>query len=193
MKKLLIDEKGQAIAEMAVSMIAIMAVFLGVIFAFAIGSTNIDNLIACRREADNDAYSSFHNGSGGDQIYTWNEGNDERMFTNDDEPQIGTNDEPEIFKAELQSDNIDLLNGFGSAYVQNNFAADLSEINSIFLSSANMTSYSMESDPYETMNLEDMRGLFSTLFFSSDLIIENSVYMPMLNAENPAEEPEETE
>lgn len=188
MKQILSDEKGQAIAEMAVCMIAIMAVFLGVIFAYAIGSTNIDNLIACRASADNYAYCQVY-GEGGRQILTWNEGNDERLFTNDDEAQIGTNDEPEIFKGELQSENVDLVNSFGEGYVQNNFAGDLADINAIFLSSADLTSYSIQSDPYETMNLEDLKGTFSTLFLNSDLIINNSVYMPVLDVEEPVEEP----
>lgn len=183
------DEKGQAIAEMAVCLIAIMAVFLGVIFAFAIGSTNIDNLIACREQADTYAYSQVY-GEGGQQILTWGEGLDERLFTNDDEPKIGTNDEPEIFKGELQTEEVDLINGFGEGYVQNNFASELADINAVFLVSADLTSYSIESDPYETMELEDLRGAFSTLFFSSDLIIDNAVFMPMLNVEIPAEEEE---
>ena len=184
MREFFKNEQGQAIAEMAVSMIAIMAVFLGIIFAFAIGRTNIDNLISCRAVAGNNAYSQVYD-NGGQQILTWNEGRDERMFTNDDQAEIGTNDEPEIFIGELQTDDIDLINTFGGDYVQNNFASDLANINAIFLSSANLTSASIESDPYETMNLEDLKGAFSTLFCSSDPIIQNSVYLPVLNITTP--------
>lgn len=179
------DEKGQAIAEMAVCMIAIMAVFLGVVFAFAIGSTNIHNLINCRAEADRYAYSQVYEsseGTEGMQIKTWNEGNDERMFTNDDEAVPGADYDPELFIGQLQTGDVDLVNGLDAEQTPNNFAADLSGVGAVFLESANLTVGSEISDPYDEMQLEDLRGAFSTLFFSSDLIVKNSVYMPVLEA-----------
>ena len=179
-KTLHYDEKGQAVAEMAVCMIAIMAVFLGVIFAFAIGSTNIDNLISCRAEADNYAYSQVY-GDAGTQIFTWNEGPDERMFTNDDQPVYGADYDPDLFRGELQTAEVDLVNDLNEAQTPNNFAADLADVNALFLKSANLTSYKIVSDPYVEMELEDLRGAFSFLFFSSDLNIENAVYMPIMD------------
>lgn len=182
LKTVLHNEKGQAIAEMAVSMIAIMVVFLAVIFAFAIGSTNIDNLLTCRGTADNYSYSQVYGGSN-QQIQTWSEGLDGRMYTNDDVAETGTNDDPELFKGELKNDAVDLVSGFGGDYVENNFAADFAESDAIFLTAADLTSYSVLSDPYENMNLEDLRGAFSTLLYSSDLYIYNSVHMPFMNTE----------
>ena len=177
------DEKGQAIAEMAVAMIAIMAVFLAVIFAFAIGSTNIDSLLVCRENADNYSYSQVY-GGGSRQIGTWSEGADGRMYTNDDvaEPLTIPYD-PELFRGELKNNagNIDIDNFDEDHGINNYFTAKLAESNAVFLTAADLTSYSLVSDPYDTMNIEDLRGAFSTLFFSSDLLIRNSVYMPMLN------------
>lgn len=177
------NQEGQAIVEMTVCMIAIMAVFLGIIFAFAIGSTNIENLLSCRTTADDYAYSGVHSDSGR-QIRTWTEGNDERMFTNDDEPQYGGIDAADGFRQELRNDSVDLVSGLGSGYVVNNFAAELAGVEAIFLRSARMTSHSISTDPYEHMNLEDLRGAFRALIFNSDLTITNQVYMPMLNVED---------
>lgn len=181
-KVILTDEQGQAIAEMAVAMIAIMVVFLAVIFAFAIGSTNIDSLITCRGNADNYSYSQVYGGTN-QQIRTWTEGTDGRMYTNDDVAEVGTDDDPDLFRGELKNDDVDLVNGFGVDYVKNNFAADSAASDAIFLTAADLTSSSLISDPYETMNLEDLRGAFSTLLYSSDLYIYNSVHMPFMNIE----------
>jgi hypothetical protein len=182
MKNILNNEKGQAIVEMAVCMVAIMVVFLAVIFAFAIGSTNIDNLLTCRGNADNYSYSQVYGGAS-QQINTWTEGIDGRMYTNDDVAETGTNDAPELFKGELKNDSVDLVNSFGGGYVENNFAADFADSNAVFLTAADLTSYSLLSDPYETMNIEDLRGAFSALLFSSDLYVYNSVHMPFMNTE----------
>ena len=180
MKKISNSEKGQAIVEMTISMIAIMVVFLGIIFAFAIGSTNIENLLSCRKNADNCSYSQIY-GSNNQTVLTWTEGKDGRMYTNDDVAIISSNDKPDLFKGELQSDSIDLVNGFGGSYVKNNFANDLSGTDAIFLNAANLTSYSLFSDPYEAMNIENLRGAFSKLIANSDLEIHNSIYMPIMN------------
>ncbi len=184
-------QRGQAIAEMAVCMIAILTVFLAVIFAYAIGSTNIESLLECRGTADNYAYSGVF-GDPGQAIRTWTEGPDERMFTNDDVAQVGTNDAPYGFRRELRNDSVDLVNGFGSGYVLNNFAADIAGVGAIFLESARLTSHSVSSDPYERMNLEDLRGAFNRLIFSSDLIVTNRVYMPIFDVEGSSDAAEES-
>ena len=185
MKQYFKSESGQAIAEMAVAMIAMMVVFLGIIFAFALGSLNIDNLLTCRETADKNAYDNVYSHSG-DQIRTWSSGNDERLFTNDDVSLVGTNDAPDGFKQELRSDEIDLVNGFDKNYVHNNFASDLSGIDALFLSTANLTSHSNRTYLYDndTMNLDDLQGAFSALLFSSEMIIDNEVYMPLLNMDS---------
>lgn len=187
MESILSNERGQAIAEMTVSMIAIMVVFLAVLFAFAIGSTNIDNLIECRGIADNYSYSQVYGGRG-ESILTWNAGGDGRMYTNDDVADVGTNDEAELFKGELQSESIDLINNFGGeGYPKSNFAADLAGMDAVFLTSADLTSYSMVSDPYEEMHLEDIRGAFASLIYSSNIFIKNTVFMPIMNIETEEE------
>lgn len=175
------DESGQAIVEMTVALIAIMVVFLGIIFAFAIGHSNIDTLLECRGMAD----SYAGNGSftdGGVPILTWEEGGDGRMYTNDDTPVIGTNDDPDIFRGELQSDEVDLVNGFNRSYVEHNFAADIAGVSALFLVMANMTSYSQTVDPVEEMDLDGLESAFRELIYDSDLTVTNSVFMPSFSS-----------
>ena len=145
------DEEGQAIVEMAVAMIAIMAVFLAVIFVFAIGSTNIDSLLICRGNADNYSYSQVY-GGGGQQIRTWSAGADGRMYTNDDiaEPLTMYYD-PELFRGELKNNagNIDIDNFDEDHGIDNYFTVKLAESDAVFFTAADLTSYSLVSDPYD--------------------------------------------
>ena len=173
-------EDGQAIVELTVSIVGIMVVFLGVMFAFALGKINVDNIIECRGMADSYAGNGVA-ADYGKPISTWGAGKDGRLFTNDDAPVTNANDNPQLFLGELVSDSIDLPNGFNHSYVQNNFAADLNGSFSIFLGMANMTSYTVITDPYEIDDIEDLRGAFNSMIYDSDLSVENSVYMPMFD------------
>ena len=176
--KIAYNEDGQAIVELTVSIVAIMVVFLGVLFAFALGKINVDNIIECRGTADSYAGNGVVNDSGR-PIAHWDPGKDHNYFTNDDEPVLGANDDPQLFMGELSSDSIDLVNGFNYDYVHHNFATDMNGLSSLFLGMANMTSYKVMTDPYEIDDIEDLRGIFSSLVYDSDLTVENSVYMPI--------------
>ncbi len=175
------SEKGQAVIELTMSLVAIMAVFLGVIFAFALGKSNVENIIQCRGTADNYAGNGIPE-SVGQQIITWNEGGDGRMFTNDDEQIIGGDDNVELFAGELDNGSVDLVSGLGD-YVENNFAEELGDSGSLFLTLANMTSNTVVTDPYDTQVIEDLRGAFTSIIYSSDITVENTVYMPIFYAE----------
>jgi len=145
-------EKGQAIIELVMSLVAIMAVFLGVIFAFALGKSNVENIIQCRGTADSYAGNGVA-GEYGSPIVTWTEGGDGRMFTNDDVAVSGAVDDSSLFLGELSNGSIDLVSGFGGEYVENNFAEGLDEEYSLFLSMAGMTSYTVVTDPYDNEEL----------------------------------------
>jgi hypothetical protein len=171
-------ESGQAIIELTMSIVAIMVVFLGVLFAFALGKINVDNIIECRGVTDSYAGNGV-SGDYGRPIITWEAGKDERLFTNDDVPVTGASDDPQLFVGELSSGSIDLVNGFNHNYVDNNFAADLDGMFSIFLGVANMTSYNVVTDPYDIESIEALQGAFSSIIYDSDLSVENTVYMPI--------------
>lgn len=173
-------EDGQAIVELTVAIVGIMVVFLGVLFAFALGQMNVDSIIECRGTADTFAAHGVLNDSGR-PINHWEAGKDDHSFTNDDEAVLGASYDSQQFVGELTSDSVDLVNGFSYNYVQHNFAADLNGLSSLFLGMADMTSYKVITDPYEVDELESLRGIFSSLIYDSDLKVENSVYMPIFS------------
>ena len=172
-------EDGQAVIEMTMSLIAIMAVFLGIIFAYAIGKNNVENIIECRGTADGFAGNGASSGSYGKPILTWDAGKDGRMFTNDDVPVTGAIDDAPLFMDELNNGSIDLTSNFNADYIHNNFASNMQSEYSVFLSMANMTSATTVTDPYENGTLEDLHGAFNSIIYDSDIIIENSVFMPI--------------
>jgi hypothetical protein len=176
------SEKGQAIIELTVSLVAIMVVFLGILFAFALGKSNVENIIQCRGKADDYAGNGVV-GEYGSPIVTWTEGNDGRMFTNDDVAVAGVIDEGLLFTGELSNGSIDLVAGLGGEYVQNNFAEGMDQMYSISLSLAGMTSYTVVTDPYDNDICEDLRGAFESMIYNSDILVENTVYMPMFAIE----------
>jgi len=184
-KSFIFDSSGQALTEMAVMLVAIMVVFLGLIFAYGIGKKNIRSVIDCYGKAGDYAYNGVKNNSG-QQINSWDVGNDERMFTNDDIPIVGGNDNPELFRKQFINNDgtLDLNGDFHPNYVLNNFVTDAMSSDSVFLKSANLTSYSEQYDIYEMDELKDLREAFSALIFSSDIIIKNSAYYPIMSNDN---------
>ena len=181
----LTDASGQALTEMAVMLVAIMVVFLGLIFAYGIGKTNIQSTIECYGKAGDYAYNGVRTDSG-QQIISWDTGNDERLYTNDDIPLLGGNDNPELFRKQFidNEGNIDLNGNFHPDYVINNFVPTKTNSDNIFLKSANLTSYSEQFNIYDLNELKDLKEAFSALVFSSDIIVKNSVYYPLLLKEN---------
>lgn len=174
------SEDGQAIVELTVAIVGIMVVFMGVLFAFALGKINVDSIIECRATADRYAGNGVLNDEG-HPIEYWNAGKDDNYFTNDDQAVIGSGYDSQLFVGELTTESVDLVNGFNYKYVRHNFATDISGMSSLFLGMANMTSYRVITDPYDIDELDNLRGLFSSLIYDSDLKVENSVYMPMFD------------
>jgi hypothetical protein len=169
------NERGQAIAELTVALIAICSVFVGIIFMLAVGQTNIDSLLTVRGVADANALGGLFS-SPGYPISRWEEGGDGMMFTNDDEPVMFFVDEPALFKGELQNGEYNLVTA--PDYVQENFARDLVD-EWMFLAAANMACGSASVDPFEVMPIEDLRGAFRALIYRGDITVRNSVYMPI--------------
>ena len=177
------SEQGQAIVELTISLVAVMTVFLGVIFAFALGDANVEGIIQARGTSDDYAGNGRYSGDSGQHILDWSTGSDERYLTNDDEPNIGGNDTPSYFTGELTTDKIDLTSGFEENHVQYNLAADLKDVSSIFLTMAHLTESTKVTDPYDQELLQDLQGAFQTLITDSDITIKNSAYMPVFYEE----------
>jgi hypothetical protein len=113
----------------------------------------------------------------------WDDGADDRIFTNDDTAVVGGDDHPEHFIGEFASDDMDLTSGFEEDHVQYNLARDLNGVTSIFLVMADLTKDSQITDPYDSELLDDLQGAFRSLICDSDLEIENSVYLPVFYEE----------
>lgn len=67
------QQQGQAIVEMCVGIIAIMAVFLGLVFVAGIGITNIQTLLG-NKSATETTSRATNQGGQGSNIYSWDYG-----------------------------------------------------------------------------------------------------------------------
>lgn len=175
------NENGQAIAEMVVSLIGIMAVFLGVLFVAGIGVENIKVLLDARGEADENAVDGVL-GDSGEAISRWEAGGDGLYFTIDDTRVGGGAENSGYFAGELESDagDFSLVSDLDDDYVQENFAATLPG-DRLFLTAANLTSHqSVNEDPVADRGLSDLNEGFSALFgVDPDMSLSETVYMPI--------------
>jgi hypothetical protein len=170
-------ERGQAIAELTIALVAISAVFVGVIFMLAVGQANIDNLLTVRGEADASALSGMGGGTGR-PVSRWREGGDDRMFTNDDEAMLAVSDEASLYRGELGNGSYNLATDLSAVYVPENFARELSD-ELMFLNAADLARGSDTVDPFAYFAVEDLRGAFRTLIYGGNITIRNEVYMPV--------------
>lgn len=174
--------RGQAITEMTVAMVGIMAVFLGLLFMAALGVENIQTLLIAKGEADENAYDGVIEDAG-QPILEWSYGNDELFFTADDSPNVGTGESAGYFEGQLTSTDGTLpLGGLDDSYALNNFADGFPNIY-LFVSAAELTSHTeTEADPLGARGLggELEEGFRFLIHDPSDFIIRESVYMPRL-------------
>lgn len=64
-------ERGQAIAEMCISLVGIMAIFLGMIFVGGLAISNVQTFLDARSRAEHSAHENDSLGGQGEDIYTW--------------------------------------------------------------------------------------------------------------------------
>lgn len=175
MKQYEFRQSGQAIVEMCISIVAIMAVFLGLIFLGGLGISNIQTLLRSKSNVENYSRSANPAGNGGDNIYAWDYGGDQRKgdglaFTIDDQiinnSGAGLNGVPladearSLFLGQLENQEYsESLSGakhiftpvseLGS-YVQGNYSQNMPQL---FLDSANLTSSTAAANsPIYTLN-----------------------------------------
>lgn len=178
-------QRGQAIAEMAVGLVGIMAIFLGLLFISALGIENIKVLLTARGRADESSAAGGYLGcSSGDSILEWNYGNDELFFTADDSYTTGDGASSSYISGELVSTD----GGFnlddsleGVTYVQYNFANEIPEAN-LFSVCADLTSWeAQEEDPLGKHELGDLVSAFRYLIHDEpDFSLDETVYMPRM-------------
>lgn len=171
-------ESGQAFAELTVSLIAILAAFVGFLLVAALSTDRVSMLIRAREAADRKS-SSGVSSQGGESIRYWDYGADEIPFTTDDHPVLGSAGDGAMFKRELADNtgHVALTNPPSSSTLGSDFAA-LQDSN-LFVNAASLAS----GDARTTNSLNDhniggLEPAFRLLFGLSDIHVEDTVYMP---------------
>lgn len=169
-------EKGQAIAEMTVCMIAIMAVFLGFVVIADLSLYSLRNYLDARETADNEAAWADDQVMYGESIQTWSAGDDGLRYTYDDQVDGGTFENPGLFQGEITT-------GKNNIGVDIDYQEDLplsfygSTMGEFFLDAASLVEgrYSrvLPSDTeYMTTDMLDF------IMGQSSITVEDKVYIP---------------
>ena len=179
-------ERGQAITEMAIGLVAIMTVFLGLLFVAALELENISALMSARAGADTSASSGTAGGESGSAIIEWSSGNDELYFTADDTIITGTEESTANFSSQLQTTYSDASFTLAETVTVggNNYSSAFSSLSdgSLFLSAAQLTGYlSNNEDPLASRELDDLKQAFAALLGRpAEFSINEKVYMPLV-------------
>ena len=171
-------ESGQAFAELTVSLIAILAVFVGFLLIAALGSDRVSTLIRAREDADRMS-SSGVSSRGGDSIRYWDYGADEVPFTTDDSAVLGSSGDGSYFRNQLtdNSGNVPLSNPPGSSYLRSDFAG-LQDSN-LFINAADLAEGSAYTNStLRDHNLESLESAIDWLFHIRGTNVQETVYMP---------------
>ena len=171
-------ESGQAFAELTVSLIAILAAFIGFLLVAALSSDRVSMLIRAREEADRKS-SSGVSSQGGESIRYWDYGTDEIPFTTDDRPVPGSAGDGALFIGQL-SDNtghVRLTNPPSSSTLGSDFSS-LQDAN-MFVNAASLaTGDAGTTSTLRDHNLGSLEYAVQWLFGVNGTRVEDTVYMP---------------
>ena len=173
-------ESGQAFAELTVSLIAILAAFIGFLLVAALCSDRVTMLISAREEADRKS-SSGVSSQGGESIRYWDYGADEIPFTTDDQAVSGSAGDGALFIRQLADNtgHVALTNPPSSSdsTLRSDFAL-LQDAN-MFVNAADLaTGDTYSDDPLRDHNIGSLESTVRWLFGVNSIHIEEQVYMP---------------
>jgi hypothetical protein len=171
-------ESGQAFAELAVSLIAILAAFVGFLLIAALSSDHISMLIHAREEADRNSRSGLFSNEA-QSIRYWDYGSDEVPFTPDDTAVFGSAGDGALFLHQLtdNSGKTQLTNPPSSSTLGSDFTS--LQDSDLFVNAASLSSGdAYTSDPLGDHNIGSLDYAVQWLFGVTNLRIEESVYMP---------------
>ena len=171
-------ESGQAFAELAVSLVAILAAFVGFLLVAALSSDRVSMLIRAREEADMKS-SGGVSSQGGESIRYWDYGTDEIPFTTDDRAVLGSAGDGAMFKRELADNtgHVALTNPPASSTLGSDFAA-LQDSN-LFVNAASLASGNAgTTDSLRDHNIGSLEHAVQLLFGVNGTRVEEQVYMP---------------
>ena len=175
-------ESGQAFAELTVSLIAILAVFVGFLLIAALCSDRVTTLITARTKADKMSSNGLSSQEG-ESIQRWDYGADGIPYTTDDSAVSGSRGDGPLFKSQLTDNtgNVSLQNPPAS---MSELRSDFTELqdNNIFVNAASLASgKDDESNSLGKHYNDDAPALRSAalfLFGIRSTYIEDTVYMP---------------
>ena len=172
-------ESGQAFAELTVSLIAILAAFVGFLLVAALSSDRVSMLIRAREEADQKS-SGGVSSQGGESIRYWDYGADEIPFTTDDRAVLGSAGDGALFKRQLADNtgHVALTNPPSSnSSLRSDFAA-LQDSN-LFVNAASLASGNAgTTDSLRDHNIGSLEHAVQWLFGVNGTRVEEQVYMP---------------
>lgn len=176
------NQQGQALTELVISLVGILAVISGFLLIAALSVENVEVSIKAREKADAKSRSGLLLTSSGKTIKTWSSGRDKIHFTKDDSSSHVSDASAPVFTEQLK-DNAENLILTSDLYLKeipknNNFALKL-ESGRLFLLAANL-GYNTESenDPLGKRNLQSLRGLIRSLITKKEFLLEDTVFMP---------------
>ena len=169
-------ESGQAFAELTVSLLAILAAFIGFLLIAALGSDRVSTLIRAREDADRKS-SSAVSSQGGESIRYWDCGADEIPFTTDDHAVLGSAGDGALFKRQLVDNTGKLTLSNPSLPFDSEFAS-LQDSN-MFVNAASLaTGDARTTDSLREHNLGSLEYAVKWLFGVNGTRVEDTVYMP---------------
>ena len=169
-------ESGQAFTELTVSLLAILAAFIGFLLIAALGSDRVSTLIRAREDADRKS-SSGVSSQGGESIRYWDYGADEIPFTTDDHAVLGSAGDGALFKRQLVDNTGKLTLSNPSLPFDSEFAS-LQDSN-MFVNAASLaTGDARTTDSLREHNLGSLEYAVKWLFGVNGTRVEDTVYMP---------------
>lgn len=181
-------ESGQAFTELAVSLFAILAAFVGFLLVAAVSSDRVSALVNARENADERARDNrvdIYSSAGDARSISYRTyGADGLPFTADDEIVQGAAGNGGVFMDELadNSGNVNLANSPAS------WQSDFSTLRDteFFVNAATLVTGegTPHGDTLRKHNIDSLRSSIAELFSIGDIDIRERVYMP---AHNPYE------
>jgi len=171
-------ESGQAFAELAVSLIAILAAFVGFLLVAALSSDRVSTLVRAREEADRRSSSGVIS-LDGQSIRYWNYGEDGIPFTVDDTPLSGSSGDGAFFRNQLTDNSgmVALQNPPSSSNLTSAFSS-LQDTN-LFVNAATLTEGSASTtNTLRDHNIESLASAINWLFHVDGTNVEETVYLP---------------
>ena len=170
-------ESGQAFAELAVSLIAILAAFAGFLLVAVLSSDGVSMSIRARESADRQSLI-WDSPSAGSSISHWDYGEDALPFTADDRPVAGAAGDGSYFKAQLR-DSSGLVSFIGSSPLRYDDDFGVLRDSDFFVNAADLASGTAgTSDALWRHRIGSLESAVRGLFGVGDAEVRDTVYMP---------------